>query len=192
VSDLEATDFASPLPSGPVNEHQSGRTRTSEGMTEKSIQNALFGYLLQRGNQLSVPNYTPARWHECDMLAITRAGYSVEFEIKISRSDFKADASKTFKHFALAKGDPNGPSRFFYVVPQGMITVEEVPAWAGLICAVPNEQNTSIRSLREVKKAPKLHTVPIREKVVDHIRGVFYWRFWNLRRGLPENQEHEA
>jgi hypothetical protein len=168
-------------------------------MTEKTIQNALFGYLLQRGNQLSVPNYTPVKWHECDMLAITKAGYSVEFEIKISRSDFKADASKEGKHRSLALGDPNGPSRFFYVVPQGMIAVEEVPYWAGLIYADERESSAWWGAkaqrrivLKEVKKAPKLHTVPIREKVVDHIRGVFYWRFWNLRRGLPENQEHEA
>lgn len=161
-------------------------------MTERTIQNALWSDLTyQKGYNLAAPNYTPHKWHESDLFAVTKAGMGVEFEIKISRSDYKADASKTDKHRRLALADPFGPSRFFYVVPEGMVTVEEIPSWAGLIYAVEREAffgGQSRIALREIKKAPKLHRNPVPMKVTDHMRGVFYWRFWNLRRGMPETE----
>ena len=41
-----------------------------------------------------LPNYTPHAWWESDVFEITAAGYFVEYEVKISVSDFKADAKK--------------------------------------------------------------------------------------------------
>lgn len=158
-------------------------------MTERTIQDALWADLTyQKGYGLVVPNYTPHRWHECDIFAVTKAALGVEFEIKISRSDFKADSAKVEKHNRLALADPFGPSRFFYVVPDGMVAVEEIPAWAGLIYARrwSSEYHSPRIALRTVKAAPKLHRTYVPAKVTDHARGVFYWRFWNLRRGLPE------
>jgi hypothetical protein len=157
-------------------------------MTERTIQNALFDDLNRKGYQLACPNYTPFRWHESDLFAVTRAGMGVEFEIKISRSDFKADASKLYKHERMANADPVGPSRFFYVVPDGLITVEEVPAWAGLIYVRvwTSDYHASRIVFHEIKKAPKRHRYAVPQKVIDHMRGVFYWRFWNLRRGMAE------
>jgi hypothetical protein len=159
-------------------------------MTERTIQNAIWADLTyQKGYNLAAPNYTPHKWHECDMFGVTKAAMGVEFEIKISRSDFKADASKADKHRRLAMADPFGPSRFFYVVPEGMVAVEEVPDYAGLIYAREREayHGGPIRLyLRTVKPAPKLHRHYVPAKVTDHMRGVFYWRFWNLRRGLAE------
>lgn len=159
-------------------------------MTERTIQNALWGGLTyQKGYNLVAPNYTPSKWHECDLFAVTKAGMGVEFEIKISRGDFKADMAKTDKHRRLSLGDGLGPSRFFYVVPDGMVTVDEVPAYAGLIYAREREAYPGGPArifVREIKKAPKLHRQPVPVKVTDHMRSVFYWRFWNLRRGMPE------
>lgn len=164
-------------------------------MTERKIQDALFPWLaFERGYKLCIPNYTPHRWHECDVFAVTKADMGVEFEIKISRSDFKADASKVEKHRKLFTGDEHGPSRFFYVVPEGLITVEEVPEWAGLLYIVESKRvHTTVTPrlyVREVKKAPKLHRQYVPQRVTDHARGVFYWRFWNLRRGLPESADN--
>lgn len=157
-------------------------------MNERTIQNALWADLTyQKGYNLAAPNYTPFKWHECDLFAVTKAGLGVEFEIKISRSDFKADASKTEKHRRLALADPFGPSRFFYVVPEGMIAVEEVPDYAGLIYVRERIEFGSRLFMHTVKQAPKLNRHHVPAKVTDHMRSVFYWRFWNLRRGMPES-----
>ncbi|MDX2187737.1 MAG: hypothetical protein SFV32_12450 [Opitutaceae bacterium] len=108
-----------------------------------------------------LPRYTPFRWWECDVCEVTRAGFLREYEIKISRADFFADAAKEHreflsyrqtmeefnlsgvmpaakreklnKHDLLAKGDPRGPVQFWYVTPVGLIQPSELPAFAGLI-----------------------------------------------------------
>jgi hypothetical protein len=170
-------------------------------VTERSIQNALFDYLRWRGYLLACPNYTPVGWWECDLLGITKAGFAVEFEIKLTRADFKADAGKAkvrfgmkdgrfgkivgeAKHDLLACGHEKGPNRFFYVVPDGMLSEEDVPEWAGLIACLPYHGDRISLVVR--KEAPKLHKQKADERVIHHMSSVFYWRFWNLRRGLTE------
>ncbi|GAA4338548.1 hypothetical protein GCM10023149_48580 [Mucilaginibacter gynuensis] len=46
------------------------------------------------------------------------------------------------------------PNKFYYCVPEGLITPAEVPAYAGLLYAVKDQFSNN---LREVKKAPFLH-----------------------------------
>lgn len=171
-------------------------------MTEKKIQNALFDRLTAMGYKLITPNYTPRGWFESDVFAITKNDRAVEFEIKISRSDFKADAKKgpsghkrmfsgetKSKHERLTLADTNGPTRFIYVVPTGLIQPDEVPEWAGLwyvrevLC---NFNGTGRVKFDEIKKAPKLHNDTVCPRVTGHAIGVFYWRFWSLRRGMKE------
>lgn len=49
----------------------------------------------KRGSSLSIlPNYTPNNWWENDVFQITKAGYWVEYEIKRSVSDYRADFNK--------------------------------------------------------------------------------------------------
>jgi len=184
-------------------------------MNERAIQNALFDNLRQKGYLLCCPNYTPAKWFECDLFAVTKAERFVEFEIKVSVSDFKADArkgpserdkqyfgsfspdSKTFqnfdprgKHERLGASDERGPSRFFYVVPAGLLAVEDMPIWAGLIYAeIPESRHfvtNGLIRLRTVKEAPHLHRAKACPRVVQHMASVMYWRYWNLRQGLKE------
>ncbi len=154
-------------------------------MTEKIIQNILWRHLSSKGHTLICPNYTPAKWWECDMFSVTKSGYVVEHEIKISKADFKNDTKKSQntnvkteirnKHIQLASSDPDGPNRFFYVVPEDLIKKDEVPTWAGLMYV------NKYGSVYVEKDAPKLHKTKLDEKVKDHVTGVFYWRFWNER-----------
>jgi len=150
-------------------------------LTSFAIQNRLFETLQRKGHEIICPNYTPAHWFESDVFSITSAGYSVEHEIKLTVQDFERDALKGdgSKHRRLAAGDPHGPKYFWFVVPEGMETKITVPEWAGLKMAVV--YGRSIRT-RIAKKAPALHSVKVDSKVLDHVRGIFYWRFWNLRR----------
>lgn len=134
------------------------------------------------------------------MFSLTKTLRFIEHEIKISRADFKADSKKIeklyrwetiagqaarVKHDLLKVGDLAGPSKFSYVVPEGLISAEEVPDWAGLLYCMGT-------CLREIKKAPKLHDSPVDENVIQHVNGVFYFRYWNLRNGpAPSELEPE-
>lgn len=70
---------------------------------------------------------------ESDYAALTKSGYWYEVEVKISRSDFFADFKKAEKHDILS-GRENGlrPNYFAYCVPGGMVSMDEVPEYAGL------------------------------------------------------------
>jgi hypothetical protein len=162
-------------------------------MTERQIQDTLYPVLTMRGQRHICPNYTPRKWFECDMFSITCAGYMVEHEIKLTLSDFKADEKKEFKpgwwqkdaqgqkkHDMLAAGSTFGPSRFFYVVPSGLVKVSEVPDWAGLINVFGFFGDKGLRT-EIAKHAPRLHKKQVDEEVIKHVEGIFYWRFWNHR-----------
>jgi hypothetical protein len=154
-------------------------------VTEHTIQNRLRDFLCyQRKHKFICPNYTPAKWWECDVFSVTEAGLMVEHEIKVTVADFRADAKKGLpqwkgsekKHDRLAARDPLGPSRFYYATPEGLITAEDCPEWAGLVFISPTRVNPY-----EVKPAPILHREKVAPAVLDHVKGIFYWRYWNLR-----------
>lgn len=142
-----------------------------------------------------LPNYTPPKWWECDMFELTKAGFFNEYEIKLTRSDFKADARKTLENFNWATqtstqrnkhqeiAQPHGPRRFWYVTPEGLIQAAELPSWAGLITV--RDRGEAIPAYRryvetEVVRAPVLHCAKCEEKTVEHARGICYWRLQNL------------
>lgn len=83
--------------------------------------------------------YTGGAERSIDLWAIncyqSKGHKTVSYEIKRSRSDFLVDLKDAHsKHLgARAYGD-----KFYYVAPQGMIKVEELPCWAGLIELMPS------------------------------------------------------
>lgn len=142
-----------------------------------------------------LPNYTPGHWWECDVFEITKAGYFREYEVKVSRGDFFADAKKVRerwpdgwspgaqkvtenKHDLLAAGSTRGPSAFYYVTPAGLLQPHEVPVWAGLIevAAHAPEMHCSTLIEREVTAAPRLHREKISDDIRRHALGVCYYR----------------
>lgn len=114
-------------------------------MTERDIQHALYD--LRRSIQpfpLMVPNVY-LWWWECDLVYVSRSDYATEFEIKLTHSDFLADKKKLTKHDCLANElEDRGPAEFFYVCPRGVIVVDELPPYAGLIYV--DKQKRSLRS----------------------------------------------
>lgn len=71
---------------------------------------------------------------ECDLFRITQADFIYEYEIKISRSDFFADFKKKDKHEILKAGiGKYCPNRFFYVTTENLVSIDEVPKYAGLL-----------------------------------------------------------
>ena len=101
-------------------------------MTGKEITNALDWDLRRRNLGLVLCN-AYFYFGEMDVFCLRNSGITVEYEIKISRADFKADFKKIDKHKALANKDTKAPNRFVYVCPEGLIKKEETPIYAGLI-----------------------------------------------------------
>jgi len=171
----------------------------SEQITERAVQDRLF-LAMQSRCQLILPNYTPAGWHECDLWAVTRSGYAQEYEVKVTVSDFKADAKKIDRRYGryvsgqwvksdsrrkydrLTAGDPMGPTMFWYVVPEGLLEGQELPRWAGLIEVEAGKYGTVILCRRQ--DGPRLHNTKVGDRIMAHARGICYWRFWTERRRL--------
>ena len=153
-------------------------------MTERDMQLAL--YYRHRSSACAIlPNYTPPWWYECDLYVVMKSMLSVEYEIKTTRSDFRADFGKREKHARLSKLGLAGstPTRFFFVVPEGLVTADEVPTYAGLMYARPNPsyKRTTLTVLR---KAPRLNGKQLTEKTIREMHRISYYRFWNLKARL--------
>jgi len=162
-------------------------------VTEKTIQKALYEKFISHRYKFANVFYFE---NESDFLTFLPSGFCYEFEIKISRSDFKADFKKVKhvihknngKKYYTVKGreiynqcpdwdfckhfpeliicedytdryaysmirrelvrlrctafssvefrefkNEKLPNKFFYVVPEGLIAINEVPEYAGLI-----------------------------------------------------------
>lgn len=121
--------------------------------------------------QLMVPN---AVWYETemDMACVRNSGFLDEFEIKMSRSDFKADFKKTHRHRKEDSDEPNWkvvagnkhdmlqdgiglPNNFYFVLKEGIATSEEVPDKYGLIWITEKGINVEREATRLHKR--KLH-----------------------------------
>lgn len=149
--------------------------------------------------EVMIPNCYITADNEADFFGIRKSGFCDEFEIKITRSDFKADAKKRVwyrqgthedfnwkekgldfppytkpKHEALVEG-LLPPNYFWYVMPRDLCSVEEIPEHAGLIYV-----NDDRRSNLSVIKAPKrLHKNKLSiEDRYRHARKAQY-RYWD-------------
>lgn len=128
-----------------------------------------FQYLheLRRINKFTVANFYIGKW-ECDMLAVSNKGFTHEIEVKISRSDFKNDFKKLsndYKYNGFQKGysithadkhtiiqEGKRVNRFSYLVPENLISIDEVPEYAGLIYA----KKYGLHYFFSIVKKPKL------------------------------------
>lgn len=140
---------------------------------------------------------------ESDYFCITASGYTIEVEVKISKSDFKADAKKAQKHFILKNAmkemvtmpgqtfgnisqvyfiKPRTPNKFYYCCPEGMIKPDEVPEYAGLLYyrQVPDDKNEhTYNSIVQVHPAKFLHkNKPDLSKL---LLNKYYYLYLNLR-----------
>lgn len=103
--------------------------------TEGTIQAKLFSRFSNQKHRFISTMFFKTR-EICDFLYFTFSGYTVEVEIKISRSDFLADFKKPKHNLLKLKPkdyEKSVANRFYFAVPEGLITKEEVPDYAGLI-----------------------------------------------------------
>jgi len=125
-----------------------------------------------------VPNIYPddwkgsMQWKEMDLMCLRKSGFVDEVECKLSRSDFKADFKKTIhivkgtnkwgsrawisklKHTLLDEGNCY-PNYFSFLVPEGLLTLEDIPSYAGWFEVYRDHDN--ILRVREKKQPKRLH-----------------------------------
>lgn len=155
-------------------------------MTAIEIEDMLVRERWRHGT--TMPRYTPGQWWECDVAELTKAGYLREYEIKLSRQDFRADAHKEAyfnhdrknKHELLAQRSPVGPCQFWFVAPANVLPLSIIPEWAGLYEIRKDDRAWARPYLYEVRPAPRLHSTPAPQAVRDHMVGVAYYRFHRL------------
>lgn len=160
-------------------------------LTEASIQALLFEHLVAKGYHHIAPNCC-AIGNEADLLSVTGAGFLHEYEIKISRSDFKADKKKIRKHKQYQNASHGNttkrtrqqqiPSVFYYVVPAGLVDVSEVPPYAGFIEICTREhqgRKCQEHYLKTVKPAPRLHKEKTTDAVLRRITNSLMWKVFN-------------
>lgn len=151
-------------------------------MTEYDIQYAIINHWQNSGNMF-IPNIS-GYYGEMDVLRLTKAGYAYEFEVKISRNDFKADMRKMRKHkayldvFNNIPQDKLGiPNYFAYIAPKGIIPIELVPEYAGLY-----EFSESCRRPECVKATPILHKEKQKEfwqaKALQSLSAKYLYHYW--------------
>lgn len=147
--------------------------------SEELIQQRLrYSFLSPNSVKYFTENLNVYDW-ESDVLKITKSGYAYEFEIKISRSDFKNDFKHKKKKHTLLESKENSskiPNYFYYVVPEGLVSEEEVPEYAGLIYVLGTimGKGSVYYQFQEIKKAPKLHSNKIDEISLNLIDKFYY------------------
>ena len=142
---------------------------------------------------MMLPNYTPPGWYECDMFIVLKSGFTIEYEIKTSHADFKADSRKRDKHARLTARRGRGvPNRFFYAIPAMLVYLRDIPDYAGVVFLTwttkERWKRLSAPRMTVVRNAPRLnesrmssYQVGNPSKLVQHMRHTAYWRFWNER-----------
>lgn len=132
-------------------------------------------YWLHRNYSPIAPNCYLFEW-ESDLIAISNSQLVTEFEIKISKSDFKADFRKTNKHKSLetnfkSKVKPGKCSNYFYyVTTPGLLNQVDIPDYAGLI--------EIDKKINIVKKAPILHKETVDKIKVNSLYEKVYYKYW--------------
>jgi len=170
-------------------------------MNEQDVIMALANYGDHvRRYEIILPNVFIRHDSEADLFCIRKSGLCDEFEIKTSRSDFKADKKKFVqfrplepeeykdfkwddrknapnykqKHQALIDGDLP-VNYFWYAVVEGVADIDDVPEFAGLIVVLSDGRV-------KIKKHPrKLHRVKMTIEDRYKIARKSTYRFWKLK-----------
>ncbi|RRD39321.1 DNA repair protein MmcB-related protein [Leptotrichia sp. OH3620_COT-345] len=114
----------------------------------------------------------PVIFHECDILAVSEAGYATEVEIKISISDLKADFKKEHNHKSEVI------KNFYYCVPENLL--EKALPIIPLTCGILLATEIGIKKYRTCKKNKKARAMSERE--IAEIWRLSMFRYLNSRK----------
>lgn len=110
---------------------------------------------------------------QADFVAITKAGFLAEFEIKVSASDWRTEKER------LRFERPRRHVRqMYYVVPEALVDrcPPFVPPWVGLLVGQAGEWRDH---LKEVRPAVRQRADRVDPRFIEHWRSNCYFRFWD-------------
>lgn len=163
-------------------------------LDEARIQRALFYRLTDKGHEIVVPNVSHSwLYWEADVISFTKAGLMHEFEIKVSRQDFRNDFTKR-KHADMKRILSNGgkhcariPNYFSYVAPEKAIPLC-VPDYAGIIAVYEAGQYGDRIRLSQVRKPVQIHKQKPPEQAARKILRTLMYKYWTLSDTLERNK----
>ncbi len=142
--------------------------------TAKEIELAVAEYFDPR-RCVIVPNvwWGMGLYHECDLFVLTQSGYCYEVEIKISRSDLKADLKKRNGHRS------EKIRKLYFALPARMqADIEFIPEHAGVLMV---GTSGAVQKVREAKIG---HAVPLDTKARMKLAHLGTMRIWTLKKQL--------
>ena len=152
---------------------------------ERAIQYLLYKH---HNRQRVIPNVHTEKYggSEVDALYLTSTNRAFFYEIKCSKSDFKADAKKKrHQQFLNRDESMNVKPKYFYYVCHGFdINAEDVPSYAGLY--VCNKYGLEL-----VKEAPLLWKAPLTTKNLEFLNKKIMYRYLDIKhkRGKKDWEE---
>lgn len=157
-------------------------------MTETILQDAIFQMLHYRKRMpLIVPNYSPAGWFECDVAAFTGSGRLYEFEVKLTRGDFKEDSKKAAARWVTGRFREHGEQLELMFEPDAAST--SMPLYGQMQTRVKHrelERKASCGPARFWYVAPK---DLIRPDELPTWAGLYEAEMWGRRPLLRETVE---
>lgn len=117
-----------------------------------------------------------------DVFCLTSKEYIYEYEVKVSRDDFKIyflkssvrhQGIRTFKHDEIKNG--HRANKFYFVCPYGLISKDEVPDYAGLVYSKDDVK------FETIKRAPLLHGRTPDLRFYKHLCKTMAFREMNIR-----------
>ena len=163
-------------------------------MNEKFLQKKIWHWRIKHGHKLVVPN-SRLFYGESDVLSITKTDFAYTHEIKISKSDFKAEFNgvnrcKWLWHDTLKKvfeskkyyaaSAVQVPNYYLFVCPDGLILPEEIPEYAGLVYWT----NGDAPRLAQIVKPPRIHKEIVTQVQKDKLGVSLMWRYWTRCQAL--------
>lgn len=142
-------------------------------MNSLEVELAVAKYLNFR-THLIIPNVSWGLFdYEMDMAVITKSGRLWEVEIKVSKSDLKADLKKRRQH------NDHRVSRLYFAIPESMAqSIELIPERSGVLVVKPDFKVVEIRK-------PKINAAPaLEEKEIQKLQHLLAMRIWGLKRKL--------
>ena len=112
--------------------------KLTEGIMINALRHLIMGEYSYKAFCPRVHNFFGMK-SESDVISINPNGYLVEFEVKLTKVDFLKDKDKIIsinrkrinKHNLYEQG--GGSARFYFVAPEGILSIDDIPEWAGLI-----------------------------------------------------------
>lgn len=135
---------------------------------ESDVIKGVYNWLSGKKHKVVCPNVKLFNW-ESDVISLSSVEMIYEFEVKLSKEDFKRDFDKP-KHLHFSgEGetfevdgetrhyvDRNIPSKFYFVFPEGMVPPEDVPDYAGIL-HYDYHPMTDMHVLQEIRPAKEFH-----------------------------------